>query len=232
MSNCLIMEAAWPHLLVIDDDVRLRELVARYLASRGFRITLAGDADSARARLGVMNFDLIILDVMMPGESGIEFLKNRQPDMVTPILLLTAMGEPADRIRGLENGADDYLTKPFEPRELELRARALLKRTIVAEPATALRFGPLLFDRARQTLRDGDRFIPLTSAESALLGLLANRCGAILTREDMAAGGITDVNARTIDVQVARLRRKIEPDPKYPRYLQTVRGRGYVLQPD
>lgn len=223
------------HLLVVDDDARLRALVARYLTSKGFRVTTADGAAEARERLAQLVFDLIVLDVMMPGETGIEFTRRLRAASAVPILLLTAMGDPADRINGLESGADDYLPKPFEPRELELRIRTILKRAAPPPPATAtasLRLGHLRFDRDRLVLRRDDAIVHLTQAEATLLGVFAANPGVTITRDDMAAAGIAASNGRTIDVQVTRLRRKIEPDPKFPRYLQTVRGKGYVLQPD
>ncbi|HUA53262.1 MAG TPA: response regulator transcription factor [Candidatus Sulfotelmatobacter sp.] len=221
------------HVLVVDDDARLRELLRRYLTEHGFRVTAAADTREARLRLADLAFDLIVLDVMLPEESGLELTHDLRRSSQVPILLLTAMGEVDDRIRGLESGADDYLTKPFEPRELVLRMRTILKRAapLPAKPAV-VRLGDVVFEPGRQALRRGETLIHLTQAEAALLTVLAERPGVTLTRDDLSAAGIAASQARTVDVQVTRLRRKIEPDPKFPRYLQTVRGKGYVLQPD
>ncbi len=222
-----------PHVLVVDDDDRLRELLGKYLADNGFRVAIAADARDARSRLATLAFDLIVLDLMMPGESGLELATDLRRTNPVPILMLTAMGEADDRIRGLECGADDYLTKPFEPRELVLRINAILRR-MPSPPETPkeVRLGDVLFDTARQELSRDGRPIRLTPVETSLLSALAERPGAVLSREDLigvtgAAGG-----GRAIDVQVTRLRRKIEPVPRLPRYLQTVRGKGYVLRPD
>jgi len=221
------------HVLVVDDDARLRELLRRYLTEHGFRVTAAADTREARLRLADLAFDLIVLDVMLPEESGLELTHDLRRSSQVPILLLTAMGEVDDRIRGLESGADDYLAKPFEPRELVLRMRTILKRAapLPAKPAV-VRLGDVVFEPGRQALRRGETLIHLTQAEAALLTVLAERPGVTLTRDDLSAAGIAASQARTVDVQVTRLRRKIEPDPKFPRYLQTVRGKGYVLQPD
>jgi two-component system phosphate regulon response regulator OmpR len=225
------------HILVVDDDHRLRELLRSFLSRNGFRVTSAADAVEARDRLTSMDFDLMVLDVMMPGESGLDLAAAlRQQKKPIPILMLTAMGEPKDRIAGLERGADDYLPKPFEPRELLLRISSILRRatTQTAAPAAGpadgvVRMGTLLFDPRHGELTAGDRRIKLTDAERALLRVFALNLGQDMSRDTLAnlVGG--DVNARTIDVQVTRLRRKIEDDPKFPRYLQTVRGTGYRL---
>ena len=227
------MSVDTPHVLVVDDDDRLRELLGKYLADNGFRVAIAADARDARSRLATLAFDLIVLDLMMPGESGLELAADLRRTNPVPILMLTAMGEADDRIRGLECGADDYLTKPFEPRELVLRINAILRR-MPSPPETPkeVRLGDVLFDTARQELSRDGRPIRLTPVETSLLCALAERPGAVLSREDLisvtgAAGG-----GRAIDVHVTRLRRKIEPAPRLPRYLQTVRGKGYVLRPD
>ena len=229
------MTADLAHVLVVDDDARLRELLRRYLTENGFRVATAANAGEARLRMADLAFDLIVLDVMMPAESGLELTHDLRRTTQVPILLLTAMGEVDDRIKGLESGADDYLAKPFEPRELVLRLRTILKRTtpqpIPLRPA-AVRLGAVVFEPGRQALRRGEDLIHLTQAEAALLTVFAERPGITLTRDDLSAAGIAAAQARTVDVQVTRLRRKIEPDPKFPRYLQTVRGKGYVLQPD
>ncbi len=222
-----------PHILVVDDDRRLRQLLGRYLVENGFRVTTASDAAQARARMLGLDFDLLVLDLMMPGESGLDFAQSLRGESAVPILMLTAMGETEDRIKGLERGADDYLPKPFEPRELVLRILRILER---AEPHAAavgaITFGDCRFDLGRDELTRGGQLVRLTTAEANLLKSLARRAGEPLDREALRrASGETGSN-RSIDVQVTRLRRKIEPDPKMPRYLCTVRGKGYVLRPD
>ncbi|TQF78116.1 response regulator transcription factor [Elioraea sp. Yellowstone] len=223
-----------PHILVVDDDTRLRELLRRYLVGEGFRVTTAADAAEARQRLAGIAFDLIVLDVMMPGESGLELTEALRRTHDIPIVLLTARGAPEDRIAGFEHGADDYLAKPFEPRELLLRIRTILRRT-APTPGTAegkVTLGEAVFDPERGTLTRGQETVRLTGGEAALLAALARRPGEVLTREEIAAAlGQEDAGERAIDVQVTRLRRKIEPDPREPTFLQTVRGRGYVLRP-
>ena len=227
------MNADIPHVLVVDDDDRLRELLRKYLSENGFLVVTASDAADARAKLTTLAFDMIVLDLMMPGESGLDFADDLRKESAIPILMLTAMGEPEDRIAGLERGADDYLAKPFEPRELLLRIRSILRR-LPKQPdePVVVRLGDVLFDPGREELRRDGVPVRLTSIEAALLRTLAENPGTILSREELgertgAAGG-----GRAIDVQVTRLRRKIEPDSKLPRYLQTVRGKGYVLRPD
>ncbi len=225
-----------PHVLVVDDDTRLRELLRKYLAGNGFLVSTAADAADARAKLQGLAFDLIVLDIMMPGESGLELTEWLRRDSAIPILLLTARGEPDDRIAGLEAGADDYLAKPFQPRELVLRITSILRRQAAAPPAPPpaqpVRLGPLLYLPDRDELRNGEEVIRLTSAEAGLMRVLAGQPGVTFTREELAERAKAIGNARTIDVQVTRLRRKIEPDPREPRYLHTVRGEGYVLRPD
>ena len=223
------------HVLVVDDDARLRSLLSRYLSENGFRVTIADNVAAARAKLRVMQPDLMVLDVMMPGESGLDLTSSLRAERAgVPILLLTARGTPEDRISGFEAGADDYLPKPFEPKELVLRLRALLRRTVQAPPAPAgvVRLGNLVFDPVRDELRGPDGIIHLTGGEALLLGVLARRPGEVLSREEIAAAlGTDDSGERAVDVQVTRLRRKIEPDPREPRYLHTMRGKGYVLKP-
>jgi two-component system phosphate regulon response regulator OmpR len=230
-----------PHLLVVDDDARLRELLRRYLSENGFRVTAAAEAGEARANLASFAFDLIVLDVMMPGDSGLDLTRElrgytsvengRRPYI--PILLLTAMGEPEDRVNGLEQGADDYLAKPFEPRELVLRIRNILERRGAVDDASrSLRFGAFRFDPARGELFRGGEIVRLTAAEAGLLSSLAARRGEAVSREDLSQSAQFRGNIRNVDVQMTRLRRKIEPDPRYPRYLQTVRGTGYALKPE
>ncbi len=222
------------HVLVVDDDARLRALLSRYLAEQGFRVTTAETAALARDSLRSLQPDALVLDVTMPGESGLELTQAlRIARLTTPVLLLTALGAPEDRIAGFEAGADDYLGKPFEPRELVLRLRAMLRRsTPIPAPAGPVRLGPLEFDPARLLLTGPEGPVHLTGGEAALLAALARRPGDTLSREDIAdALGMDDAGERAIDVQVTRLRRKIEADPREPRFLQTVRSRGYALFP-
>jgi two-component system phosphate regulon response regulator OmpR len=223
-----------PHLLVVDDDARIRELLGRYLARDGFRVTTAGDAAEARAKIAALEFDLLVLDVMMPGESGFELTADLRRKSRIPILLLTAMAEPDDRITGLERGADDYLVKPFEPRELVLRIRNILQRVPAAasEVVRHVRYGAYRFDLDRNELFRGEEPVHLTAAEAALLSSLVRSAGIAVSREALAEQAQFSGNVRTVDVQMTRLRRKIEKDPRFPRYLQTVRGTGYVFKPD
>ena len=237
MSEPAATPAATPpsppaHILVVDDDERLRKLLRKYLLDNGYAVTTAADASEARQQLGAIAPDLIVLDVMMPGESGIELTKSLRAKGPVPILLLTAMGATSDRIHGLESGADDYLPKPFEPRELLLRIAGILRRAPREEvPAPRfLRFGRFTFEPLRGELRQGGDIVRLTAAEAQLLALLTATPGQALSREDLA--GRTGAMPRAVDVQVTRLRKKIELDPRRPRYLQTVRGRGYVFWPD
>lgn len=236
------MEADLPHILVVDDDERLRELLRKYLSENGYIVLTAEHAQDARAKLTSFAFDLIVLDLMMPGESGLTFAADFRTTSDVPILMLTAMGETEDRIRGLEAGADDYLTKPFEPRELLLRVNAILKRAPRPEEAQQgpreITMGAAKFDVERGALSIDGEPHRLTSQEIQLLKVLAERPGQTFSRDDLIerTGGAQANNlaggGRAVDVQVTRLRRKIEPDPKLPRYLQTVRGKGYVLMPD
>ncbi len=221
------------HILVVDDDNRLRDLLRKYLMDNGFRVTVATDADDARARMQALEYDLIVMDRMMPGEDGLSLTRSIRIDNTVPILMLTAMGETEARIDGLEGGADDYLSKPFEPRELVLRINTILRRARpAAGPAEEIRFGNYVFDPGREILQGGGSVVRLTSSEASLLKVLAENAGDILSREDLTVLCNIDGSERMIDVQVTRLRRKIEPDSKLPRYLKTVRGRGYVLWPD
>jgi two-component system phosphate regulon response regulator OmpR len=223
------------HILVVDDDARLRGLVSRYLTEHGFRVTAAETAAAARDRLRSMDFDLMVLDVMMPGESGLELTGSlrgeRAPNM--PILLLTARDAPEDIIAGFEAGADDYLGKPFDPRVLLARIRAMLRRVVPPSLSSGpLQLGDKVFDSGRAELVGKSSRVRLTGAELALLMALANRPHEVLSREEISAAlGLDDVNERAIDVQVTRLRRKIEPDSREPRFLHTVRGKGYMLKP-
>jgi two-component system phosphate regulon response regulator OmpR len=223
-----------PHILVVEDDTRLRERLNTFLSQSGFRVSTAGDAAEARKRLGALDFDLIMLDVMMPGESGLDLATHIRRSNDVPILMLTAMGEAKDRIAGLETGVDDYLPKPFDPRELLLRLQNILRRKKVTaepsgEPVRRVTFGPFEFDLELGELTQDGKRVPLTDAEVALLRALAIRLGEVLSRETLSKSVGATVNERAIDVQVTRLRRKIEPDPSFPRYLRTVRGQGYRL---
>jgi two-component system phosphate regulon response regulator OmpR len=215
---------------VVDDDDRLRALLKKFLHEQGFMVTVAADAAEACRKLRRFAFDLMILDVMMPGQSGVEMLSAQRADIAMPVIMLSAMGESDDRIRGLEVGAEDYVSKPFEPKELVLRIRALLRRS--SAPQTRLRsvcFGEYRFDLATSQLRRGDMLIALTSAETAMLKLLADNAGKPVSREELAKQMQGLPNERAIDVQVTRLRKKIEESEGKPVYLQTVRGAGYVL---
>lgn len=223
-----------PHILVVDDDTRLRELLKSFLSRNGFRVTAAGHAAEARQRLAALDFDLIVLDVMMPGETGLAFAAQLRRTDNVPILMLTAMGDTKDRIAGLETGVDDYLGKPFEPRELLLRIQSVLRRgrtgaTPSAEPQRLATFGPNQFDAELGELTQKGKRVALTDAEVALLRAFAARMGEVLSRETLCKSVGSAINERAIDVQVTRLRRKIEPDPSFPRYLRTVRGQGYRL---
>ena len=222
-----------PHILVVDDDTRLRELLKSFLSRSGFRVSTASHAAEARQRLGALDFDLIVLDVMMPGETGLDFAAELRRSDDVPILMLTAMGDTKHRIAGLETGVDDYLGKPFEPRELLLRIQNILRRNkppeSAGEPLRQVTFGPMQFDLELGELTQKGKRIALTDAEVALLRALAVRLGDVLSRETLSKSVGTAVNERAIDVQVTRLQRKIEPDPSFPRYLRTVRGQGYRL---
>jgi two-component system phosphate regulon response regulator OmpR len=220
-----------PHLLVVDDDRRIRDLLSRFLTSEGYRVTTAETATEARAKLTGLSFDLLVLDVMMPGESGFDLAKAIRGSSTVPILMLTARDATESRIRGLENGADDYVSKPFEPRELSLRIANILKR---AQPATAaapetVRFGQFVFHLARGELRRGEEAIRLTDRERDMLRVLAASPGETVPRHALAGNGNSAVNERAVDVQVNRLRRKIERNPANPLIVQTVRGIGYRL---
>lgn len=230
-----------PHVLVVDDDDRIRELLQRYLAEQGFIVSTASNAPEARATLETFGYDLMVLDVMMPGETGLDFIKSlrqsKTPHLnAMPIILLTARGEFTDRIEGLEVGADDYLPKPFEPKELLLRIHAILRRIPKKPDETPpLKLGRWVYEALRDELRCDQETMRLTGMEAGLMRALASVPGVAISREDLAEQARTDkgaVNDRTVDVQVTRLRRKIEEDVKNPRYLVTVRGEGYMLLPD
>lgn len=219
------------HLLVVDDDERLRNLITRYLRGEGFRVTAAAAASEARTQMAAMQFDLVILDVMMPGESGLDFARGLRAHSDLPVLMLTARTFPEDRIAGLEAGADDYLAKPFEPRELALRVHALLRRAApprIDSPPPCVAFGAFRFDaRAGVLERDGTP-VALTDAERAVLAVLARRPGEPISRRQLAKD-VDAENERAVDVRVARLRRKIEDNAREPRHLRTIRGVGYAL---
>jgi two-component system phosphate regulon response regulator OmpR len=230
------------HLLIVDDDERIRGLLQKFLMRNGFMATVARDAAQARRLLSGLAFDLIVLDVMMPGEDGLSLCRDIRADTATPILLLTAKGESSDRITGLEAGADDYLAKPFEPRELLLRINAILRRMPAPEAATdlpqVLHMGPIRYDLERGEMWHGAEAVRLTATEAALMRIFTAEPNRPISRGELVGllnrdkAGVEQVQERAVDVQITRLRRKIEVDPKQPRYLQTVRGAGYMLAPD
>ena len=230
-ARAQILADSAPHLLVVDDDARIRTLLVRFLTEAGYRVTAAASSAEARARLSGLTFDLLILDVMMPGETGVDLARDLRMRSEVPILMLTALGEAEDRIRGLETGVDDYMAKPFDPRELLLRITNILRRRApVAAPLAEqeeVRFGNFTFNLPRGELRQDGEIIHTTERERELLRLLAEERGEPLSREALAGNG--DANERAVDVQINRLRRKIEADPSHPLLLQTVRGAGYRL---
>jgi two-component system phosphate regulon response regulator OmpR len=217
-----------PHILVVDDDSRIRDLLARYLNDHGFRVTTAVDAASARAAMRGLSFDLLILDVMMPQESGIDFARALRAETQVPILMLTARAEPEQRIEGLETGVDDYLAKPFDPRELLLRVSNVLRRGTAAAPTSEVRMGAFIFHVSRGELRRDGETVRLTERERDLLRYFAQRPGTPVSRHELAKDADSG-GERAVDVQINRLRRKIEHDPANPVFLQTVRGKGYIL---
>ncbi|VAW01141.1 DNA-binding response regulator PetR [hydrothermal vent metagenome] len=228
-----------PHLLIVDDDERIRGLLQKFLIRHGFLVSVARDAAHARRVLAGLEFDLIVMDVMMPGEDGVEMTRSLRETLATPILLLTARGETADRIAGLEAGADDYLVKPFEPKELLLRINAILRRMPEPEPENiapkVLHLGPNRFDIERAELIQDDEMIRLTATEVQLMRIFVDSLREPVSRARLVEELGRDkgqAQERAVDVQITRLRRKIEVDPKQPRYLQTVRGEGYMLVPD
>ena len=225
-----------PHVLVVDDDRRLRELLSRFLGENGYRVTTAASAAEARAKSGSVVFDAIVLDVMMPGETGFEFLRRVRATSAIPTLMLTARADGKARVEGLEIGADDYLSKPFEPRELLLRLGNILRRSAPSEPAVAplsemIKFGQFTFRLDRGELRRDGEPIRITEREREILSILGHRSGGEVPREELAGSG-PNANDRAVDVQMNRLRRKIELDPANPVFLQTVRGIGYRLVTD
>jgi two-component system phosphate regulon response regulator OmpR len=226
------MNADNPHLLVVDDDARLRSLLQRYLSANGFRVTAAADALEARALIKSFAFDALVLDVMMPGENGMDLAADIRAQHDVPILMLTARGEPENRILGFERGADDYLAKPFEPRELGLRLTALIRRTRGSTPPhREVKMGECVFNPERGELTRSGKRVKLTGSEAHMLKLFAANAGRAFSRAALCTRLGIQLE-RTVDVQVTRLRRKIEEDPKLPLYIQTVRGVGYVLVPD
>lgn len=227
------------HLLIVDDDERIRVLLQKFLMRNGFLVSAARDAAQARRLLGGLEFDLIVLDVMMPGEDGISLTQSLRQTISTPILLLTARAETSDRISGLEAGADDYLAKPFEPKELLLRINAILRRvpqeTSVEAGPKVLHLGAVRYDIERGELWQGASLVRLTATESQLMRLFSACPGEPISRAKLVEDLGRDkgqAQERAVDVQITRLRRKIEADSKKPRYLQTVRGAGYMLAPD
>ena len=222
------------HILVVDDDTRLRTLLGRFLREEGFAVSLAKDAFEADMFLDQYRVELIVLDVMMPGQNGFEFLKKLRTESNLPVLMLTAMGETDDRILGFEQGADDYLPKPFEPKELVLRIKSILKRMPKKiEINTILNFGSIVYDMLTKELKTlGGDIIHITNVEQQLLNILGQKSGQIFTRDKLAEILGAGNNPRSIDVQITRLRKKIEKDSKNPRYLQTIRGKGYMLLPE
>ena len=227
------------HLLIVDDDERIRGLLQKFLIRHGFLVSAARDAAHADRILSGLDFDLIVLDVMMPGEDGVSFCKRLRAERDVPILLLTAKSDTSDRIAGLEAGADDYLAKPFEPKELLLRINSILRRVPPAEPVDVkpkvLSLGPLRYDVEKGTLWNGDDPVRLTATESQLMRIFSASPGEPMSRtklvEELGRDG-GQAQERAVDVQITRLRRKLEADPKQPRYLQTVRGAGYMLATD
>ena len=227
------------HLLIVDDDERIRGLLQKFLMRSGFLVSTARDAAHARHVLSGLEFDLIVLDVMMPGEDGMSLCRDLRKTIMTPIMLLTAKGETDDRSTGVEAGADDYLAKPFEPKELLLRINAILRRVPATEPAVVLpkvlNLGPVRYDIERGEMWQGDQLVRLTATESQLMRIFSGCPGEAVTRarlvEELSRSG-GQTQERAVDVQITRLRRKIEVDPKQPRYLQTVRGAGYMLAPE
>ena len=218
------------HILVVDDDARLRALIQRFLTQNGYVVSVAGSAEDAQAKLQSIRYDLCVLDVMLPGQDGISLTRELRRNDQMPILLLTARGEPEDRIAGLEVGADDYLVKPFEPRELLLRIATILRRIQPVLDDGLLRFGPYVFARSTAELRRDGEIVHLTTGELLLLQVLADRPGRAVSRAELGSRARIGGSDRAVDVQMARLRRKIADDPRQPRYLLTMRSEGYVLR--
>ena len=216
------------HILIVDDDDRIRDLVKEYLSQNNYLVSTAKDSNDAFNKTKIIKFDLIVLDIMMPGQTGLEFTQEYRNKIKTPILLLTAKGEPSERIEGLEVGADDYLTKPFEPKELILRINNILKKTQSLEIKKVIEFGNIKIDLRKQFIYKNDLSIKINNTEKTILEKMINTPGKIYKREEIADLINLD-KERSIDVIVTRLRKKIEESPKNPKYLQTIRGEGYVL---
>lgn len=231
-ASALVQDDA-AHILVVDDDSRIRDLLSRYLAEQGFRVSTAADAAEARRKLGGLSFDLLIVDVMMPGENGTDLTRDLSQTMDVPVIMLTALGETEARIKGLEAGADDYLPKPFDPRELVLRINSILKRVRadILPLVEQVLFGPFTFTIASRELKRDGEVVKLTDREREIMVMFAENAGEVVPRHDLIGEDAT-ASERTVDVQINRLRRKIEQDPASPTFLQTVRGIGYRLQRD
>ena len=227
-THATYLDRSDTHLLVIDDDDRIRDLLSRYLGREGYRVSSAANAAQARAKMAGLEYDLLVVDVMMPGEDGLELTASLREHHDVPIILLTAKGDPADRIRGLKAGADDYLAKPFEPEELLLRIDAVFRRTGRKAVSERVGFGPFTYNlQSKALLRDGE-VVRLTTSEATLLDLLARKGGEAVSRYVLSEN-VNGESERAVDVQMTRLRRKLEDDPSEPRYLLTVRGKGYRL---
>ena len=216
------------HILIVDDDERIRELIKQYLTDNGYLASTANSAEDAKEKVKIIKFDIIILDVMMPGQSGFDFTKENKKEIKTPIILLTAKGEPTDRIQGLETGADDYLAKPFEPKELVLRINNILEKTKVINQKRVVNFSNINIDLNKSLIINNDKEYKINNTEKMILEKMINSPGQTFTREEI--GNLINLDKeRSIDVIITRLRKKIEEDPKRPKYLQTMRGEGYVL---
>jgi two-component system, OmpR family, phosphate regulon response regulator OmpR len=229
------MKEKMPQILVVDDDTRLRNLLDKYLSDNGFEVAAAKDAGEAREFLSNKTFDILILDVMMPNENGIELAKSIRQNSKVPILMLTARGDSEDRISGLEAGADDYMPKPFEPKELLLRINNILKRVIKNSPSApdsneenTCKFGDFVFSFSDSRLKKNGEFIHITESEAKIIAILGKNLGKIISREQLCEL-CGDIDTRSIDVQITRLRKKLETNPKQPNFLQTARNQGYVL---
>ena len=216
------------HILVVDDDERIRELVKQYLNQHNFLVTTANSSEDAEIKIKVVKFDLIILDIMMPGKSGLEFTKSNKDKLGTPIILLTAKGQSSERIEGLETGADDYLPKPFEPKELLLRVKNIIKKTQIKNIINKIEFGNIKIDLNKLFIKNNKEEFKINKTEKTILGKMINSPGQIFSRDEIA-NMINLEKERSIDVIITRLRKKIEDNPKNPKYLQTIRGEGYVL---
>ena len=217
------------HVLIVDDDTGIRKLLSKFLSNNGYIVFAAKDIEETKEILQSFRFDVVVMDVMLPDESGIDFLKNNTVN--TPVIMLSALGTVDDRINGLESGAHDYLAKPFEPRELLLRIKNIIKTYSITQNQSSYKFGDFEFNLQTLQLKDKEQAIHLTSNEKKLLAMLINNIGKIISRDEMVKS-FSDNNIRTIDVQIARLRTKIEPNPKIPYFIQTIRGEGYVFWGD